>query len=318
MITRLTLAVGLLLAPVAHGADPWFTGSLEAPGATVNEPGELSVEPSLGISNGRASYGQDGQLVATSHPDLAVNPQLELEIGLLEQLQLSVSGQAEWSRDSGDWSAGVGDTQASLDVALLDEDSEGLAPAVRLDLQLTLPTGEYQRLDASRASSDATGSGSYVVALGLNAAKSFTLGDHVIRPHACIWVDVYASHVRVHGANTYGGGAGTSGTVSPGRSMTAYLSAEYSLTQSWALSFGAVYTRGTRSTFRGDPGVQPNGTPAEVGNGRTKLITLAPALEYSWSAQSGVIVGMTFDLAGQNASQATGLQVQYSRTFDAF
>ena len=72
-------------------------------------------------------------------------------------------------------------------------------PAARLDLQVTLPTGEYQRLDAIRDGSDALGSGSYVAALRLNAAKTFAIGEQVIRPHACVVLDFYASRVNVHG-----------------------------------------------------------------------------------------------------------------------
>ena len=58
-----------------------------------------------------------------------------------------------------------------------------------------------------------------------------------------------------------------------------------------------------------------SGAPASVGNGASELITIAPALEYSWSPTQGVIAGMTVDLAGQNATQAIGIQVQYSGTF---
>lgn len=320
LIARLTLSLGLLCAPAAFAAtdDAWFTGSLEAPGATVNAPGQLSVEPSFGISNGRSSYGQNGQLVATRHPDVSLNPQLLLELGVADRLQLSLSGQAVWNRDDGDWSNGFGDTQLGVNIALLDENPETLAPAVRLDLELTLPTGEYQRLDADTGGSDATGSGSYVTTLLLNTAKTFQIGEHQIRPHACIAVDLYTSNVRVNSVNAYGGGPGASGTVTPGRTVTGYLSVEYALTQRWALALGAIYTRGQRTTFRGDPGVQPGGEPSAVGNGRTQLLTLAPALEYSWSAERGVILGMTFDLSGENASQATGLQIEYTHTFDAF
>jgi hypothetical protein len=293
-------------------------GSLEAPAATVNAPGEISLEPSFGISNGRSSYGQNGQLVATRHPDVSLNPQFLIEAGVAERLQLSLSGQAVWNRDDGEWSSGFGDTLLGLNIALLDEAPDTLVPATRLDLQMTLPTGEYQRLDDENGGSDATGAGTYVLSLLLNTAKTFEFGEHVIRPHACIAVDLYSSHVRVHDTNAYGGGRGASGSVSPGRSVTAYLSAEYALTQRWILALGAIYTRGARTTFRGDPGVQANGAPAIVGNGRTELLTLAPAVEYSFSENRGVIVGLTFDLEGENASQATGLQVQYSVTFDAF
>jgi hypothetical protein len=306
-----------MLAGVSR-AEPWFTGTLEAPAATVNAPGQLTLQPSLSLSNGRASYGPNGQRIATSHPDYTINPQLLFDYGLAPRVQLTLNVQAAWSRESGDSSSGFGDTGLGLGVALLDEDPETLAPAVRFDLQATLPTGEYQRLDPERDGSDATGSGAYIAGLRLNAAKTFTLGEQVFRPHACVVYDFYFSHVGVHGANAYGGGRGASGTVEPGRSLTAYLSGEYALSQRWALALDLVYTHSGRSEFRGVPGVLPSGAAASVGNGSAQLVTIAPALEYSWSATRGLVAGATFDVAGRNASQAIGVQVQYSTSFDLF
>lgn len=302
--------------PASSAPEPWFTGPLEAPGSAVVAPGQLALEPSLALSNGRASYGQSGQLLAARHPDITIDAQLLAQYGVVERLQISVIGQAAWNRDGGRWASGFGDTTLGLGIALLTEDPESLVPGLRLDLQTTLPTGEYQHLDADRSGSDATGSGAYTAALSLNAAKTLTLAGHAFRPHAAIAVDVYASHVSVHGPNAYGGGAGTSGTVSPGRSLTAYLSGELSLTQRWALALDLVYSRAGRTTFRGEPGQELDGSPASVGNGSSELITIAPALEYSRSADRGVIGGLTFDLAGRNASQAIGVQVQYSGTFE--
>lgn len=312
------IAFGLLLLASESRAEPWFTGTLEAPAATVTAPGELTLQPSLSVANGRATYGQNGQRIATSHPSYTVNPQLLVQYGVVPRVQLTLNVQAEWSRESGDSSSGFGDTGLGVGIALLDEDPETWMPAARLDLQVTLPTGEYQRLDAIRDGSDATGTGSYIAGLRLNAAKTFTFGEHVIRPHACIVLDFYSSHPSVHGSNAYGGGTGTSGSVRPGRSLTAYLSAEYALSQRWALALDAIYTRTGPVRFHGEPGTAPGGGLATVGNGRAQLYTLAPALEYSFSAARGVIAGATFDLAGRNASQAIGVQVQYSASFDAF
>jgi hypothetical protein len=315
----LALAIVLTLAAAAARADPWFTGPLEAPAAIVSAPRELTLQPALVLADGRATFGQNGQRIATTHPSYSINPQLLIEYGLLERLQFTLNAQAEWNRDSGESASGVGDTQLGLGLALLEEDRlSSLQPAARLDFLVTLPTGEYQRLDSGRDGADALGGGSYVATLRLNTAKTFALGEHVFRPHACIELDFYASRVDVHGANTYGGGRGTRGTVAPGGALTAYLSLEYALSQRWALALDGVYTRSAPTRFHGDPGVGANGAPAQVGSERAVLYSIAPAVEYSWSASRGIVVGATFDLVGRNASQAIGLQVQYSATFEPF
>jgi hypothetical protein len=318
VVRGVALAFALVVFAGASRAEPWFTGPLEAPAATVSAPGQLTLEPSLSLSNGRASYGQNGQRIATSHPSYTINPQLLFQLGIAPRVQLTLLAQGAWNRESGESSSGFGDTGLGLGFALLDEDPETLAPAVRLDLQATLPTGDYQRLDSELDGSDATGNGSYIASLRLNAAKTFRVGEHVFRPHACVVYDFYSSHANVHGANAYGGGRGTSGTVTPGRSLTAYLSGEYALSQRWALALDLVYTHSGRNDFDGEAGVQPNGAPASVGNDTAQLYTIAPALEYSWSETRGVVAGATFDVAGRNASQAISLQVQYSASFDLF
>ena len=131
-------------------------------------------------------------------------------------------------------------------------------------------------------------------------------------------MDVYSSHVPVHGPSYYGGGLGTDGTVSPGLSLSAFLSAELSLTRRWALALDLVYARYGRTTFRGEDGVDANGAPASLETPTGSLFTVAPALEYSWSENEGLIAGMTFGVAGRNVPQAIGVVVQYSTTFEAW
>lgn len=319
MRLALSLAAGILFAAVAVRADPWFTGPLEAPGAVVNDPGVLSLEPALVLADGRATFGQNGQRLGSAHPSYSINPQLLVAFGLLERLQVSLNAQAEWNKDGSESASGVGDTQLGLGLALLEQDpASSFVPDARVDFLVMLPTGEYQRLDSDRDGADALGGGSYVTTLRFNTAKTFALGEHVFRPHACLELDFYASRVDVHGANTYGGGRGTRGTVVPGGALTAYLSVEYALSQRWALALDAVYTRSAATRFHGDPGLTEDGAPAQVGSERAVLYSIAPALEYSWSENRGVIAGATFDLAGRNASQAIGVQVQYSASFELF
>ena len=182
MQTAFVLALGLLLVARAARGEPWFTGPLEAPGAAVNAAGELTLQPALVLADGRATFGQNGQRIATTHPSYSINPQLLFEYGLLERLQLTLNGQAEWNRDSGESASGMGDTQVGLGLALLEEDRlSRFVPAARVDFLVVLPTGEYQRLDSERDGADALGGGSYVATLRLNTAKTFVFGEQVFR-----------------------------------------------------------------------------------------------------------------------------------------
>src|SRR5690349_1210416 len=46
-----------------------------------------------------------------------------------------------------------------------------------------------------------------------------------------------------------------------------------------------------RRFFSGSQGISASGAPASVGKGYSDLITLAPALEYSWNPYLGIIAG---------------------------
>lgn len=312
-VRRLAAIAALLTALAAGPAraremqdpafDAWLTGPLAAPGATVLTPGLLTLEPALGYA-------------VPENSAVSLGPQLLVEYGLVDRVQLSVLGGATWNRVGSDWTSGFTDTLVGAQLALLDEDAESLMPAARIGFTVTLPTGKYQHLEAGADGFDATGAGAYTTTLRLDTAKTFALGEHAFRPHACVAVDVYSSHVSVHGPNYYGGGGGTDGTVSPGLSLNAFLSGEFSLTQRWALALDLVYTRASRTTFRGESGFEPNGAPASMETPAGSLVTVVPAIEYSWSANEGVIAGMTFGVAGRNIPQAIGVQVQYSTTFE--
>ncbi len=69
---------------------------------------------------------------------------------------------------------------------------------------------------------------------------------------------------------------------------------EYSLTKNWVPVFEALYVNSSASSFVGNPGLTPGGIVGSIGGTGGSQFSLAPALEYNFSANLGVIGGVWF------------------------
>jgi hypothetical protein len=111
----------------------------------------------------------------------------------------------------------------------------------------------------------------------------------------------FSTDVHVKGFNAYGGGKGTRGRVDPGNLLVVFLGLEYSLTQDWALALDLDYTHSDKTTFHGKRG-RAEGLPNSVGSPSSEQFNLAPAIEYNWSENVGIIAGAWFTVAGRNST----------------
>ena len=106
--------------------------------------------------------------------------------------------------------------------------------------------------------------------------------------------------VHVKGYNLYGGGHHTRGTIYPGQSLVVLFGFEISLTQRWAIANDIQYLHVNKTHFKGRKG-KTNGVKNVVGFPSSEQFSLAPAIEYDFSAYVGVIAGVWFSVAGRNA-----------------
>lgn len=109
------------------------------------------------------------------------------------------------------------------------------------------------------------------------------------------------SSVDVRGFSVYGGGYGTSGVVHPGCFFEFIGALEYQLTQNWVFACDFLYIHGNKTTFGGYPGVTSTGSVATVGKSSNEQFSIAPAIEYNFNADFGVIGGIWATFAGRNA-----------------
>ena len=262
---RTLLGSILLILPLAAGADDgvpdsvhaeaWFTGSLNSNGASAVPEGHFLVEPYLGQANNKAL--SDNLLL----------------YGLTDEVTLGLIPRFSW----GDH-AGFGDLTARLQYRFTAYDAASGMPALALVLNETLPTGKYDHLD--RAGTDGTGTGAYQTQIGFLSDDYVTVDGRPLRLRLDL-VYGLSSSVGVENRSVYGTPDGFAGRAHPGPAYGATLAFEYSLTTRWAVALDADYGRSGKTRIDG-----------MAASGMSQSADLVPAVEYNFTADTGLIVGV--------------------------
>lgn len=131
------------------------------------------------------------------------------------------------------------------------------------------------------------------------------------------WNFVIALHskVRVHGFNAYGGGVDANELLRPGIGFNVVFAPEFSITQRWVATFDLVYQHKTKGTMSGFPGIDHTGRLTHIDIQRIDLLTFAPAIEYNFNDDFGVLGGVQATLMGRNTVAFIGGSVSLVATF---
>ncbi|MDR3623730.1 MAG: hypothetical protein P4L16_01155 [Chlamydiales bacterium] len=293
---------------------PWFTGTVIAFQASMIEVGKINVQPYLPVQLSHEKYTSNWGLQKEPF-FLAVVPYTFLSTGLTEKMDIVFTLQATYNRTEGRDYIHFGDQSIMLEFLLMSQDDKSLKPSVVFAIQETFPTGKYQRLDPNKLLADWTGNGAFVSLAAIFVQKQFLLPNkHLLNVYANLFY-AYPLKVHVNGFNGYGGGFGTGGVVFPGCQTIALLSYEYQITQNWVLATDFVYTHQNQSRFKGNPGVTAFNTVATVGGPSTDQLSMSPSLEYNFSQNLGLFVGVFFTYAGRNANAFVAPVVSVNMTF---
>jgi hypothetical protein len=285
---------------VEQGDGPWFTGPLLAPAGKTIPPGYFNFEPYAFYTVYPAGF-RNFETVPI------------LTAGVWDFLDIQTSVPYDFSWDQGQHGNNIGDYSIGLGLQILTQKGP-LIPDFRLVIQEVLPTGRYDNLNPNKLGTDQTGMGAYQTIIGFNFQRLMTLPNyHYLRARFSA-VIATSSTVSVENLSVFGGAEGTDGNVRPGNSYTADLAFEYVLTQHWVPVFEAVYVNSSTTTFSGNPGFSPGGT-FRVGGPGGAQISLAPAIEYNFNANLGVIGGVWFSANGPAAAQFTSFTLAINYIF---
>lgn len=273
--------------------DAWWTGPiLAASGATLPR-GHYLIEPYFYDAIGSQSNG----LGSSSY----------LLYGLANGLTVGTIPTAGFNKlSNGPSSSGVGIGDITLLAQhRLTQFHEGSSlPTSAVVVEETFPTGKYDQLGDRL--SNGLGAGAYTTTLGFYPQTYFWLPNGRILRMRFDVTQAFSTNVRVNGISVYGTEAGFSGTAKPGSSLFADPAWEYSLTRHWVLALDAAYRHNWNTRVAGynataqSGGKNPGGVLMNTGS--SEVFAFAPAVEYNWKSNLGVILGTRVIPASHNTN----------------
>lgn len=278
---------------------PWLTGPLLAPSGFTLPPGHYDIEPYIYAMANTAVYNSHWkpEKIETFWDNLL---QPALQFGLTEWLDFEFYPSLFYNVTKGASQWVLGDIPVLLDIQLYKRGKHATDWIMGLKLALTetIPLGKYQKLDPKKRLTDAGGEGSWQTGLGLVWGNMFYLGaNHFLTARLSLQYTLPAP-VHVKGRNVYGGGPGTNGTVYPAQNFQIDLGCELTLTKNWVFAMDILGSWDGKTRFKGETAFRNTYPPSAQ-------FSLAPAIEYNWSANLGIIFGPWFTIAGRNAIKFT-------------
>lgn len=288
--------------PDEQGLDYWFTGPLLTPSANCIPEGHYNIEPYFFYTWVYSAYTSDWGTQAIPHFRQAIF-QPFFQFGLNYGFDVTVNPSAIFNTSHGKTSIGFGDLPVTFGYQILKDSPTTKKPSLRLIVQELIPTGLYERLNPSNHGNDAFGGGVFRTTVGLIIGKLYRFkGHHALNTRGIVSYG-FAHSAHVEEFNTYGGGYGTNGRVYPGNILQVGGAIEYAMTQRWVFAMDGLYVHQDKTRFSGKSGVTGTGAPASNKDPSSEQISFAPAIEYNFTKNLGLIGGCWFTVAGRNSSK---------------
>lgn len=286
---------------------PWFTGTLLAPSAYTLPKGYFYTEPLVVSTDIRGSF--DAHWHKKKSPDIwRINPQLPLFYGVTSILEVGIAPQFYHTHRKGASDTVFGDLQAEIALHVFDDKPKEWLPAVKIAVGQLFPTGKYQKLNPKKLGTDLGGIGSYATKIEIDFSKLVAVDSrHHLNTHLSLFYAHYFD-THVQSFNAYGGDPETKGKVSPGDVYGAILGMEYTLAKYVNLACDFVYQSKEANRFHGRT-ILPVGAPA------SKSISFAPALEFAFKPNMGLIGGVVFTGFGKNIPNTVSYVASFNIIF---
>jgi len=269
--------------------DAWWTGPMLAPNATTLPRGHFLIEPYLYDVVGAHSNGF-GSLTYVNY-------------GLVDKLTVGLIPTAGFNQVSNGPSSsgvGMGDLTIQAQYRLTKFHEGSWVPTSSVTVQEALPTGKYDRL--GNRPSDGLGSGAYTTTLALYTQTYFWLPNRRILRMRFNASQSFSRSVNVEDVSVYGTDAGFRGQAKPGSSSYVDASWEYSVTRRWVLALDATYRHTWNTRTSGYNISDPKPDSIQLNSGSTDAFGFAPAIEYSWKPNLGVLLGTRVIPASHNTN----------------
>ena len=183
-------------------------------------------------------------------------------------------------------------------------------PALTLAVRQNLPFGRHDSMELEPHELT-TGSGAATTSLALHGQIYSIVAGRTLRSRANLKWSLPYDDAAVHGESVYGTPAGSEGRVDLHGGWEATFGFEYALNARWVLATDVVYERNRGFETSGE---SPAGAFASV-HGSSWRTSLAPAVEYHFNDNVGLIAGAFVSVAGRNSSVIVAPQVAVNVAF---
>ncbi len=277
---------------------PWLTGPLLTPSGHVIPNGHYNIEPYEFVTTNYGTY--DANWHTHSIPNFYnISTQIPFQFGIPWDFDVAFTPAWSWNHIEGASHWDLNDMSYGFDYQILKDKKGKWWPAIKLNVHGNLPIGRYQKLNPKSKGTDIGGSGSWAPSVGIVMSHLYWWGgNYFFAPRFNVQYTI-PTPVHVKNLNAYGGGHHTRGKVFPGQSLLFLFGFEIALTQRWALAGDIQYVHVNKTRFKGHKGAT-DGVPNTVGAPSSEQWSLAPAIEYDWSPNYGIIAGAWFSVAGRN------------------
>lgn len=294
-------------------AGPWFTGPILAPAGRTIPRGHTNLETYAFDTRNNGAFDNNGRKNASLNSSSNVFIPIFTH-GMADNVDIQFSLPYAFNRNRDGHSNHIGDTALALGFQLIEQKESKWIPNLRVSVQQIFPTGDYTDLDPAYNGADASGEGSYQTVIGLNFQHLMQFNDINYLRTRFIVTGLYAASTTLNGSSIYGGSRSTDGNIRPGNFYSFDLAGEFTLTQNWVLVMEGFSSHRGSTHFTGFPGRNEDRTLSKVGRGMVINYSIAPAIEYNFNQNVGIIAGRWFSLAGRNTANF----VTYAVAINAF
>jgi hypothetical protein len=303
LATSVAVAAGEGNSPQADHqalADAWWTGPILAASASTLPTGHVLIEPYLFDVVAHARFDDTGDRHSVSRVH-NVGSLTYLLYGLTDRVTVGMIPTFSFRHGAGGGSSGpgLGDLQLQGQVRLTQFHEGRLIPTISLVVGETLPTGRYDRLDGHP--NDGFGGGAHTTTLSVYSQYYFWMPSGRILRTRLDLSYAFSDSARLEDTSVYGTTSGFRGSAQPGDSFVADLAFEYSLTRNWVLALDIAHNYSANTRLLGR---YPNSAEVRADSGSSRALYLAPAVEYNFNGNVGVIVGARVMPDGRNTTQS--------------
>jgi hypothetical protein len=283
-------------APATQQAlsDAWWTGPMLAPSAATLPQGHILVEPYIFNVIQYGQFDRNGTLVPTTHSN-DFGSLTYFIYGLANRFSVGLIPILGYNTVSGGPNAdgiGIGDLGVLAQYRLTQYRLGHWMPTASLSVQETIPTGKYD--DLGDNPSNGLGGGVYSTKVSLYTQTYAWMPNGRILRLRLNLSQTFSGSANIQGVSVYSTGSGFRGSVQPGNTTTIDAAGEYSITRNWVAASDLVFSYSGNTTVSGTGGV------ANLGD--SHAFAFAPAIEYNWTANAGILFGVRFYPAGRNTA----------------